>query len=63
LTEKDNTAADVDTVILGDLDTMMTDLIDDLDELKVRGLDVLDLRLDINQVFRVFIEQQIIKLV
>ena len=56
-------AADVDTVILGDLDTMMTDLIDDLDELKVRGLDVLDLRLDINQVFRVFIEQQIIKLV
>lgn len=63
MTEKDNTAADVDTVILGDLDTMMTDLIDDLDELKVRGLDVLDLRLDINQVFRVFIEQQIIKLV
>jgi len=47
----------------GHLDTMMTDLIDDLDELKVRGLDVLDLRLDINQVFRVFIEQQIIKLV
>ncbi len=63
MTEKDNTAADVDTVILGDLDTMMTDLIDDLDELKVRGLDVLDLRLDINQVFCVFIEQQIIKLV
>ena len=50
---------DEDAVMLGDLDTMDQDL----DQLEERGLEELDLNVDIDKVFGVLIENHLIQLV